>query len=80
MMGIEEMALERLRPYPGNTRTHSKKQVRQISESIQRFGFSNPVLINDGDEIIAGHGTVEAARLLGMASVPAVRWRTTSSR
>ena len=73
MMAIEVMAPERLRPYPGNARTHSKKQIRQIADSIQQFGFTNPVLISDDDEIIAGHGRVEAARLLGMASVPTVR-------
>jgi ParB-like chromosome segregation protein Spo0J len=62
-----------LRPYPTNPRTHSKKQIRQIADSIRRFGFTNPVLVSDDDEIIAGHGRVEAARLLQMASVPAVR-------
>lgn len=43
-----------LRPYPGNARTHSKKQVGQIARSIKRFGFTNPVLISDAGEIIAG--------------------------
>lgn len=62
-----------LRPYPGNARTHSKKQVRQIEGSIRRFGFTNPVLISDDDEIIAGHGRVLAARGLGMTEVPALR-------
>ena len=64
---------QRLRPYPGNARTHSKKQVRQIADSIQRFGFTNPVLISDDNEIIAGHGRVAAAKLLGMESVPTLR-------
>jgi ParB-like nuclease domain len=59
-------------PYPGNPRTHSRKQVRQIAESIRRFGFTNPVLIGDGGEIIAGHGRVEAAKLIGLESVPTV--------
>jgi ParB-like chromosome segregation protein Spo0J len=62
-----------LLPFAGNARTHSKKQVRQIADSITRFGFTNPVLISDGDEIIAGHGRVEAAKLLGMATVPTMR-------
>ena len=70
---IEPMAIARLRPYPGNARTHSKKQVRQIADSIQRFGFTNPVLVSDDDEIIAGHGRVAAAKLLGMESVPTLR-------
>jgi DNA modification methylase len=72
-MAIEPMAITRLRPYSRNARTHSKKQIRQIADSIRRFGFTNPVLISDADEIIAGHGRVEAAKLLGMASVPTLR-------
>jgi DNA modification methylase len=65
--------VSRLRPYPRNARTHSKKQIRQIADSIKRFGFTNPILIGDDNEIIAGHGRVEAAKLLGMESVPTVR-------
>ena len=72
-MAIAPMAIARLRPCPGNARTHSKKQIRQIADSIQKFGFINPVLISDDDEIIAGHGRVEAAKLLGMESVPTLR-------
>jgi DNA modification methylase len=70
---IEAVPVGRLRPYPGNPRTHSKKQVRQIADSIRRFGFTNPVLIGEDGEIIAGHGRVEAAKLLGMATVPTLR-------
>jgi DNA modification methylase len=70
---IEVMPVRRLRPYSRNARTHSRQQIQQIAESVERFGFTNPVLISDEDEIIAGHGRVEAARLLGMESVPAVR-------
>jgi ParB-like chromosome segregation protein Spo0J len=62
-----------LRPYSRNSRTHSKKQIRQIADSIRKFGFTNPVLISDDDEIIAGHGRVEAAKLLRMQSVPTLR-------
>src|SRR6266704_5255505 len=72
-MAIEPMAVTRLRHYASNSRTHSKKQIRQIADSIQKFGFTNPVLIGGDDEIIAGHGRVEAARLLGMHSVPTLR-------
>jgi DNA modification methylase len=72
-MALEPMAVSRLRPYGGNARTHSKKQIRQIADSIQRFGFTNPVLISDDDEIIAGHGRVEAAKLLGLQNVPTLR-------
>ena len=61
-----------LKPYPGNARTHSRKQVKQIAASTERFGFTNPVLISDDGEIIAGHGRVEAAKLLGWSSVPTI--------
>jgi DNA modification methylase len=67
------MAVTRLRSFPKNARVHSKKQIRQIAASIEKFGFTNPVLISDEDEIIAGHGRVEAAKLLGMESVPTLR-------
>ena len=62
-----------LKPYERNPRTHSKKQLRQIADSIEEFGFTNPVLIDGEDRIIAGHGRVEAGRLLGLASVPTIR-------
>jgi len=61
-----------LKPYPGNARTHSRKQLKQIAASIERFGFTNPVLVSDEGEIIAGHGRVEAAKLLGWKSVPTI--------
>ena len=59
-----------LRPYVHNARTHSKRQIAQIAESIRRFGFTNPVLMSADGEIVAGHGRVEAAKLLGMTEVP----------
>jgi DNA modification methylase len=70
---IELRKIQSLRPYPGNARVHSKKQVRQIASSIQRFGFTNPVLISDDDEIIAGHGRVMAAKELGLPTVPTLK-------
>lgn len=66
-------AIGDLRPRATNPRTHTKKQLEQIAASIQRFGFTNPVLIDEEDGIIAGHGRVEAAKLIGMAEVPTVR-------
>lgn len=73
LMAVEPIPVARLQPYQGNARTHSKKQIRQIADSIRKFGFTNPVLISDGGEIIAGHGRVEAAKLIGMDSVPTLR-------
>jgi DNA modification methylase len=72
-MEVALVAVAKLRPYPKNARTHSKKQIRQIAASIREFGFINPVLTSDDDEIIAGHGRVEAAKHLQMPSVPTVR-------
>lgn len=70
---IEMLSIRGLAPWKWNARTHSKKQVRQIAESIKEFGFTNPVLIDRENQILAGHGRVEAAKLLGMDMVPCVR-------
>ncbi|MEQ1615273.1 MAG: ParB/Srx family N-terminal domain-containing protein, partial [Hyphomicrobiaceae bacterium] len=70
---IERLAPDDLKPYAGNARTHSKKQVQQIAKSIERFGFTNPVLIDDGNGIIAGHGRVLAAKAIGLEQVPCLR-------
>jgi len=69
-MMIVEHELGSLKAYARNARTHSKKQIKQIASSIERFGFTNPVLVSDSGEIIAGHGRVEAAKLLGWKTVP----------
>ena len=70
---VETRPIASLKPYARNPRTHSNKQIRQIAVSIRVFGFNNPVLIDRNDEIIAGHGRVEAAKLLGLESVPTIR-------
>jgi DNA modification methylase len=62
-----------LKPRASNPRTHSKKQIKQIADSIKEFGFVNPVLIDGDSRIIAGHGRVEAAKLRGMTKVPCLR-------
>lgn len=67
---IIERPISTLKPYARNARTHSKKQVRQIASSIERFGFVNPVLVTGTGEIIAGHGRVQAAKALGLETVP----------
>ena len=67
---IEQTAIGSLRPYPRNARKHSKRQIKQIAASIEKFGFTNPVLVGDDGEIIAGHGRVAAAKLLGLETVP----------
>ena len=59
-------------PYTGNARTHSDKQIAQIAASIRKFGFTNPVLIDEEGGIVAGHGRVAAAKQLGIAEVPTI--------
>jgi DNA modification methylase len=65
--------VDALKPRATNPRTHSKKQITQIAGAIRRFGFTNPVLVDDAGGIIAGHGRVEAAKVLGLDQVPTVR-------
>jgi 16S rRNA G966 N2-methylase RsmD len=62
-----------LTPRGNNPRTHSKKQIRQIANCIRRFGFTNPVLVDAKGGIIAGHGRVEAAMLLGLETIPTIQ-------
>ena len=71
-LSVESKPIDSLKPYPGNPRTHAKKQIRQIANSIKTFGFTNPVLMNAEDRIIAGHGRVEAAKLLGFKTIPTI--------
>ncbi len=66
------IAIEALIPYALNSRTHSDEQVAQIAASIREFGFTNPVLVDETNNLIAGHGRVMAARKLGLTEVPAV--------
>jgi DNA modification methylase len=72
-MVVLHLPINSLHPWGRNARTHSRKQVRQIADSIERFGFTNPVLVDDDNTILAGHGRVEAARHLGWATVPCLR-------
>lgn len=65
--------IEGLSINPKNARTHSPRQIKEIARSIKRFGFNNPVLIDQTSQLIAGHGRVEAAKLLGFKTVPALR-------
>ena len=59
-------------PYVNNSRTHSDEQVKQVAASIREFGFTNPVLIDENSTVIAGHGRIMAANLLGLAQVPTI--------
>lgn len=72
-LAIRRVAPDDLRPHPGNARTHSRKQIRKIARSMEEFGFTNPVLVNEDNQIIAGHGRVEAAKVLKLPTVPVIR-------
>jgi ParB-like chromosome segregation protein Spo0J len=66
-------AASALQPNQQNESIHTKHQLRQIANSISAFGFTNPMLVDADNRIVAGHGLVEAAKLFGMKSVPAIR-------
>jgi DNA modification methylase len=72
-LAIEMIDLSALRPYAKNARRHSRAQIKQIAKSIEAFGFTNPILVSDELEILAGHGRAAAAELIGMSKVPVVR-------
>jgi DNA modification methylase len=70
---IEWVAVSALHRSPHNARTHSMRQLKQISRSIKEFGFTNPILIDEKNEILAGHGRWAAAQLLGWREVPTLQ-------
>jgi hypothetical protein len=69
---FETKRLNDLLEYESNSRTHSKEQINQIAVSINKFGFTNPILIDDQNTIIAGHGRMYAARQLDIKEVPCI--------
>jgi DNA modification methylase len=70
---IEMLSPRSLRPAQRNARTHSKRQIRQIADSVERFGFTNPIIADEHGQIVAGHARAEAAKLLGMKQIPVIR-------
>lgn len=68
----KKLPSEKLIPYARNSRTHSPEQVAQIAASIKEFGFTNPILIDEENGIIAGHGRLLAAQKLGIDEVPVI--------
>ena len=72
-MQIEQLSVKELLPYARNSRTHSDEQVGQIASSIKEFGFTNPILIDADNQIIAGHGRLMGANRLQMKEVPCIR-------
>lgn len=73
MIDIQWIAVTAIKPNVRNARIHSKKQIRQIAESITAFGFLVPILVDETGTVIAGHGRYEAAVLLGLQAIPTIR-------
>ena len=69
---VEQTPVDALIPFARNARTHSDEQVKQIAASIREFGFNNPILIRDDLTVIAGHGRLAAAKVLGLKEVPTI--------
>ena len=72
-MEIENIPIGQLKAYEKNSRTHGKKQISQVVASIKEFGFTTPLLIDENDTLIAGHGILLAAKEMGMDEIPCVR-------
>jgi ParB-like chromosome segregation protein Spo0J len=70
---IEQIKTNKLKPYDKNPRTHSATQIERLVKSLEEFGFTNPILIDDKFNIIAGHGRLEAAKILGLETVPTIK-------
>jgi DNA modification methylase len=69
---IEQLALGKLQPHPSNVHTHSKRQIGQIAQSIEQFGFIDPIAANEHGQILAGHGRWLASQQLGLRRVPVI--------
>ena len=70
---VDWVQIDEIRPNPKNARTHPRKQIRQIAASVSAFGFTNPILIDGENKVLAGHGRLAAAKLLGLTAVPVIR-------
>lgn len=72
-MTIDTIAISDIKPYEKNAKSHPKKQVDLLAENIKRFGFTTPCLVDKDNNLIAGHGRLEAVKTLGWTDVPCVR-------
>lgn len=71
---IEYISIDKLAPYDKNTKVHTKKQIEHIANSINKFGFNDPLgVYGENNIVLEGNGRIEAARLLGMTEMPCVR-------
>lgn len=74
------MLVQDIKPYQKNAKKHPKKQVEQIAASIKEFGFNQPIVLDENNEVIVGHGRLEAAKLLGMTDVPTITVKLTNEQ
>ena len=72
-MDIKHIKIEEIRPYKDNAKKHDKKQVTQVANSIKRFGWAQPLVVDKNNELIIGHCRLEAAKLLGLTEVPILK-------
>jgi ParB-like chromosome segregation protein Spo0J len=70
---IEMLAVDSLHPAKRNARTHSKRQIREIADSIKRYGVMCPVIADGKKQIVAGHARVEGAKILGLKHLPVIQ-------
>lgn len=70
---MKTIKIQNIKPYPKNSKEHPKKQIQQIANSIKEFGFNQPIVIDKDNEVIVGHGRLEAAKLLGLEEVPILK-------
>lgn len=75
-LAVETALVSTLQAYADNARSHSKKQIAQIADSMKRFRWTVPILVDGENNVIAGHGRLEAAKLLGLDRVPIIRIAT----
>ena len=71
-LNVTYVAIERLTPHPQNSRSHTKQQIRLIATAIKTYGWTNPILIDESFNVLAGHARLAAAKSLGMTTVPTI--------
>lgn len=79
-MNIIELEIEKLIPYEKNNRIHSDDQITNIATSIEKFGFNQPIIIDETNTILVGHGRLDAAKKLGLKKVPIVQLNNLSEQ
>lgn len=70
---IEQVPVDEISPYEGNAKKHPERQIDQIRQSIEEFGFNDPIAVWKNNEVIEGHGRLLAAKAMGLKKVPVIR-------